>query len=64
MFFQSAFDRAIGKRVPVTANGKEIGLCLIVKAEVIEKGRAVILTVESDVQIAAEKIERYGIGFD
>lgn len=61
IFIQSSFDRAIGKRIPVTVNGKEMGLCIIVKAEVVENGRAVILTVESDVQLAAEAIERLSI---
>lgn len=64
IFTQNAFDKAIGKRVPVTANGKDVGLCIIVAAEVIEQGRAVILTVESDVQLAAEKIEGLSYGID
>jgi hypothetical protein len=46
-FMPRAFDRAIGKQVPMTGpGGEDLGLCTLVAAEVAEDGSGVTLTVE------------------
>lgn len=62
IFHPKAFERAIGKRVPVTVNGQNVGLCRIVAAEVIDKGKAAILTVESDLYVPGNMIGEFKNG--
>lgn len=47
-FAANAFDSQIGKLLPLTIAGMAAGTCTLISAEVVDSGRAVLLTIESE----------------